>query len=68
MNMVERQMMSVRLSQETIDRLDVLAERLSRRAAGAKVGRSEAHRIALERGIATLLAELAPKAKKTPTK
>jgi hypothetical protein len=48
----------VRLSTEQLDRLDALALLLKERAAGARVTRSEIVRIALDRGMAVLEAEL----------
>lgn len=49
---------SVRLDTDTVGRLDKLAEVLTARAAGATVNRSAVVRLAVERGIAALEAEL----------
>jgi predicted transcriptional regulator len=48
----------IRLDDDTIDRLDRLAEALAGRAAGVKVARSSVMRVALERGLDSLEAEL----------
>lgn len=48
----------VRLEEELISRLDELAEALTRKAAGVKVTRASAIRVALERGLDALHAEL----------
>lgn len=48
----------LRLEQEILDRLDRIAAALSERAAGVRVTRADATRIALERGATALEAEL----------
>lgn len=50
--------LAVRLPDETIARLEAVADQLSARAAGAKVARSEVMRMAMERGLASLEKEL----------
>ena len=56
---------SVRLDDDAMARLDVIAGKLAERAAGANVKRSDAMRVALDRGMASLEAELGiAKAKK----
>lgn len=50
--------LAVRLPDETIARLEAVAEKLSARAAGAKVARSEVMRMAMERGLTALEKEL----------
>ncbi len=57
--MVGRTSVAVRMPPELIERLDALAVKLSKRAAGAEVSRSDVTRLAVERGIAVLEAELA---------
>ena len=54
----QMQTTSIRLDAEIVGRLDRLAEALTARAAGAPVNRSSAARVALERGLADLEAEL----------
>jgi len=49
---------SIRLDEGLLARLDALAEELTKRAAGARVGRSSVMRLALERGLASLEGEL----------
>lgn len=49
---------SFRLDSETVARLDALAEALTARAAGATVNRSSVLRLAVERGVRALEAEL----------
>jgi predicted transcriptional regulator len=49
---------SVRLDEATVQRLDRLAEAMSKRAAGAAVKRGTALRAAVERGMEQLEAEL----------
>ncbi len=49
---------SIRLDAEILDRLDRIAEAMTARAAGAPVNRSTAARVALERGLDALEAEL----------
>ncbi len=49
---------SVRLDSATVARLDKLAEALTARAAGATVNRSAVVRLAVDRGIDKLEAEL----------
>jgi hypothetical protein len=48
----------IRLDDAFIERLDRLAEALAERAAGAHVSRSSAIRVALDRGVGALEAEL----------
>jgi predicted transcriptional regulator len=55
---------SVRIDDELVDRLDELAKVLSARAAGAGMSRSNAVRVALERGVEALEAELGKSRKK----
>lgn len=58
----------LRIEQATLDRLDRIAEALSERAAGVRVTRADASRIALDRGAEALEKELglsrAPKRKR----
>jgi predicted transcriptional regulator len=54
---------SVRVDEVLVKRLDAVAAAMSARAVGAPVKRSSAVRIALERGIETLEAELGMKKK-----
>jgi predicted transcriptional regulator len=55
----------IRLDESTIQRLDQLAEALTTRAQGAKVSRTAAMRVAVERGLDVLEAELdVPKPKR----
>jgi predicted transcriptional regulator len=49
---------SFRLDSATVARLDTLAEALTVRAAGATVNRSSVLRLAVERGVTALEAEL----------
>jgi predicted transcriptional regulator len=48
----------IRLEDDLIDRLDRLATAMTARAAGAKVPRTSAMRIVLERGLEVLEAEM----------
>ena len=48
----------MRLDDDATERLDRNAEELTERAAGAKLNRSDAIRVALERGMASLETEL----------
>lgn len=48
----------LRIDETILERLDRVAAALSERAAGARVPRSDAIRIALERGVASLEQEL----------
>ena len=56
--MVGRTNLAVRLNPELLAKLDELAGLLSERAAGAEITRSEVARLALERGVEVLAAEL----------
>lgn len=49
---------SVRVDEDTIERLDRIAEAMSKRAAGVNVKRGTVVRAAIERGIVALEAEL----------
>jgi predicted transcriptional regulator len=49
---------SVRLDDDSTARLDRIAEKLTARTPGAKMRRSDAIRVALERGMAALEGEL----------
>ena len=53
--------LSVKVSDEFVARVDRLAEEMSTRAGGAKVTRSNAMRVALERGMEVLEGEFAMK-------
>lgn len=48
----------IRIESELLERIDRLAEALQERAAGAPVTRSGAMRVAMERGLGALEAEL----------
>jgi hypothetical protein len=50
--------LGIRAEQDTIDRLDAAALALSAKASGANVTRSDAARVALERGLVALENEL----------
>lgn len=56
----------LRVSEELVGRIDRLATALTARASGAKVARSSAMRVAIERGLDVLEVELGivPKRKK----
>lgn len=54
---------SMRLDADLVDRLDRVAEAMSERAAGLPVNRSNAARVALERGLDVLEVELKLKSK-----
>jgi predicted transcriptional regulator len=56
----------VRIEEDLISRLDWLADALTRRAAGAKVSRSSAMRVAVERGLESLEGELGAPTKLKP--
>ena len=56
--------LSVKVDDEFAARLDRLAEVMSARAGGAQVSRSNAMRVALDRGIDALELEFAMKSKK----
>jgi predicted transcriptional regulator len=49
---------SVRIDAATVAKIDALAEALSERAAGVPITRSDAIRVAIERGAATLADEM----------
>lgn len=55
---------SVRLDTEAVERLDRITEALSARAAGATLKRSNVVRLAVDRGIDALEAELGLKKKR----
>ncbi len=63
--MVAKSLVPIRLEETMIQRLDALAEKLSKAAGGVEVNRSSVARRALDLGIAALEAE---QAKKTPKK
>lgn len=52
---------SFRLSDELIERLDHIAHELSKKARGAKVSRTEALRLCVDRGLPVLEEELISK-------
>ena len=56
--MTSRKPIPVRLDPELVARLDAVTALLSKRAAGAELTRSAALRVAIERGLAELEAEL----------
>lgn len=56
-HMVRMAPIAVRVSAEMQGRLDALAEKLSARAGGAEVKRSDVARLAMERGLDVLEAE-----------
>ena len=64
--MATRPTIPVRLDEAMVARLDAVAEAMSKRAAGASVSRSEVVRVAVDRGVSALEAELgvAPKRKR----
>lgn len=66
--MVGKTSVAVRLSPELIAQLDKLAALMSERAAGAEISRSEVARLALERGVEGLTAELGKATKPRPKK
>lgn len=55
---MRRLTVGVRLDPARVDRLDAVAAEMTRRAAGAEVKRSDAARVAMERGINSLEKEL----------
>jgi predicted transcriptional regulator len=55
---------AIRLDEETLTRLDRIATALTGRVAGARLNRTDAHRVALLRGIESLEEELALQKKK----
>jgi predicted DNA-binding protein len=55
---VSKEQVGFRLEPEQVERLDVLAEVLTKRAAGVPVNRSMAARTALERGLAVMEQEV----------
>lgn len=56
--MAPKRTIPVRMTDEMLRQLDEVAALLSERAAGAEVSRSEATRVALERGLEALTKEL----------
>ena len=56
--------LSVKVDDEFVTRVDLLAEEMSARAGGAKVTRSNAMRVALVRGVEVLEAEFSMKKSK----
>ncbi|MCC6523373.1 MAG: hypothetical protein IT373_11975 [Polyangiaceae bacterium] len=59
--------LAIRFDVETIERLDRLAENMSKRSGGVRVTRSDVVRVAVTRGLDALEAEFAenPKRKKS---
>ena len=55
---------AIRLDEEILSRLDRLSEALTGRVAGARLTRTDAHRVALLRGLESLEEELGLKAKR----
>jgi predicted transcriptional regulator len=59
----------IRFEDTYVNRIDTLAEALTTRAAGAKVSRTAVMRLAIERGLEALEAEVVgPKPKRKPRK
>lgn len=59
-----KDVLSVRLEPELIERLDAVAELLSARAGGAKISRSNALNVVAARGLEAFEAEMTAKPKK----
>jgi hypothetical protein len=59
----------IRFENAYVDRIDALADALTARAAGARVSRTAVMRLAIERGLEALEAEVVgPKPKRKPRK
>jgi len=56
--MVTARTIPIRLEEDLIERLDALAQELTERAAGAKVSRTAAMRVALERGLEVIESDM----------